>query len=31
MHSLYRIRGRDRAKLALTALTDSLAVVHLAR
>jgi len=25
MHSLYRIRGRDRAKLALTALTDSLA------
>jgi transposase len=25
MHSLYRIRGRDRARLALTALTDSLA------
>jgi len=25
MHSLYRIRGRDRAKVALTALTDSLA------
>lgn len=25
LHSLYRIRGRDRAKLALTTLTDSLA------